>query len=94
MTVKQRFQPIVSLTPRDDGRFDVEVDWDSSQIPGWDIEASEEVYDDSTPEAIAAAEALDAWVDRSGPQRFIIPAGSAPTPDARDARLNHKAEEA
>lgn len=76
MAIQHRFQPIVTMTRRDDGRFDVEVDWSGSQIDDFDSTRNTEASHDEA--SAKASFALDDWIERQGAvagvQRFIIPA--------------------
>lgn len=67
-----KIQPIITLLPREDGRYDVDIDW---QGEWWTFDPGSsggEDYGDESPEALAAQAALDEWLNKQ-PERFIIP---------------------
>jgi hypothetical protein len=57
------FTPIVNVTRREDGRYDVEFDWADSYVG-----------DTEGPDVEAACEALDAWVKRQPKTVIVQPA--------------------
>ena len=65
------FQPIVSVVEREDGRFDIEIDWADSYSHTFDG-VEDEVYE-SEPGTLGqkAADALDQWLQNQ-PKHFVI----------------------
>lgn len=67
--VKHQFTPIATVTRREDGRFDVVVDWSDSYQGGY----TDDNPDPDHPEGVAACDAIDAWI-KTQAKAFIIPA--------------------
>ena len=67
MSTTHRFMPLVSMKLREDGRYDLEIDWTDSQIESWDEEKNDAVVIDGPGEpGQDAAQALDAWIKKTG----------------------------
>lgn len=69
--VVHQFTPIVSVTLREDGRYDWEVDWGGAYFGSYDL-TNDDVPEDGDA-AVRAIAAVDAWVATLVP-KTIIPA--------------------
>lgn len=72
MSTLHTFQPTVIVTPREDGRYDVEFDWSDAYIGGHDPETEHEA-DEEHPDREHAVSAIDR-LRLSLPATYVTPA--------------------
>ena len=65
---RHQFTPIVTVTLREDGRYEVEFDWTDSYQGGY---TGDDIDLDYKPESEAVIDAVDQWINRQ-PSSLII----------------------